>query len=290
LAFGGRIMANQGIHLAPIYDGYVRPLTLCDDYGEVDIYLLPFLKPAHVRRFFPDAAIDTYTDALRTALCDTDTTPPRRRVLVAHQFVTGAVGCDSESISVGGTDNVDAAVFDAFDYVALGHLHRPQQVTRPTVRYCGTPLPYSFSECSDEKSVTVVELHQKGDVQVRTVPLTPLRKWIQLRGTYMELTDRSFYSAFDTQSYVHITLTDEQDIPEVLGRLRAIYPNLMRLDYDNHRTRASRTDALCADTTAQENPLQLLDDFYQLQNGQALDEPQKACALQHMQRIWEELL
>ena len=139
VAFGGRLMDSSGIHLSPVYSGQVQPLSLTDPFGTVDFYMLPFLKPAHVRRFFPDSEISSYTDALRTAIGQMPVDPSRRNVLITHQFVTGAQRSDSEDISVGGTDNVDASVFDAFDYVALGHIHGPQHVGRETVRYCGTP-------------------------------------------------------------------------------------------------------------------------------------------------------
>ena len=151
-------MDRSGIHIAPVYHGHVEPVTLTDGYGELDLYLLPFLKPAHVRRFFPDREIASYTDAVRAAVEEMKMDTSRRNVLVTHQFVTGASRCDSEELSVGGTDNVDASVFDGFDYVALGHIHGPQNVGDGRLRYCGTPLKYSFSEASHKKSVTVAEI------------------------------------------------------------------------------------------------------------------------------------
>ena len=175
LSFGGRLMDAAGIHIAPVYDGSLTPLTLSDEHGPVDIYLLPFLKPVQVRRFFPDEDIESYTDAMAAVLRAANVDTARRNVLVAHQFVAGAVPCESEEFSVGGTDNVAVCVFDDFDYVALGHIHGPQKVGRETVRYCGTPLKYSFSEVSHKKSVTVVEMGEKGSVGIRTVPLVPRR-------------------------------------------------------------------------------------------------------------------
>ena len=145
MAFGGRLMEGSGVHLAPVYDGRVRPIPMTDAYGTVNFYLLPFVKPAHVRRCFPEREITTYTDALAAAIEAMGVDTNGRNVLLTHQFVTGAARCDSEELSVGGTDNVDVSVFDPFDYVALGHIHGPQRVGRDTVRYCGTPLKYSFS-------------------------------------------------------------------------------------------------------------------------------------------------
>lgn len=287
MAFGGRLMAQSGVHLAPVYDGKVSPITLTDEYGPVNLYLLPFLKPAHVRRCFPEREILTYTDALAAAIEAMGVDPAQRNVLVTHQFVTGAARCDSEEISVGGTENVDVSVFGPFDYVALGHIHGPQQVGRETVRYCGTPLKYSFSEAKHQKSVTVVKLGEKGAVSVRTVPLTPMRDLAELRGTYEELTFRGFYDGTSyPRDYVHITLTDEEDIPDAVSKLRIIYPNLMKLDYDNKRTRAGIILEGAEDQ--QRSPLELLEEFYEKQNGQPMGEEQRAFAKSLMERIWEE--
>ncbi len=288
MAFGGRLMERSGVYLAPVYDGKVAPITLTDEYGPVKVYLLPFVKPAHVRRCFPEQEISTYTDALHAAIEAMNVDAAERNVLVTHQFVTGAARCDSEELSVGGTDNVDATVFDPFDYVALGHIHGPQQVGRATVRYCGTPLKYSFSEAGHQKSVTVVELGPKGSVSVRTVPLIPQRDLVELRGTYEELTFRGFYEGTSYRAdYVHITLTDEEDIPDAVRKLQIIYPYLMKLDYDNKRTRAGiHPDGV--EDLERKSPLELLEEFYEQQNGQPMDEEQRAFAQTLMERIWEE--
>ena len=288
MAFGGRLMERSGVHLAPVYDGKVRPFALSDEYGLVKVYLLPFVKPSHVRRCFPDREIASYTDALSVAIGAMEVDEAERNVLVTHQFVTGAARCDSEEISVGGTDNVDATVFAPFDYVALGHIHGPQQVGRETVRYCGTPLKYSFSESGQQKSITVVELGEKGSVAVRTVPLTPMRDLVELRGTYQELTFRGFYEGTSYQrDYVHITLTDEEDIPDAVSKLRIIYPNLMKLDYDNQRTRAGIV-LEGAEDAQRRSPLELLEEFYEKQNGQPMGQEQRSFARAWMERIWEE--
>lgn len=288
LAFGGRLMEASGIYLSPVYDGKVEPIRLADQYGPVDIYLLPFVKPVHVRRFFPETEIVTYTDALRAAAGAMNIDPAVRSVLVTHQFVTGAERCDSEEISVGGTDNVDVSVFDGFDYVALGHIHGPQQVGRETVRYCGTPLKYSFSEAGHKKSVTVVELAEKGSVKIRTVPLTPLRDMVKLRGTYSELACKSSYEGTTYQEgYIHITLTDEEDVPDAMSKLRTIYHNLMSLEYDNTRTRTiGVVDG--AEEVERKDPLVLLEEFYELQNGQAMSEQQRDFARELMEKIQED--
>lgn len=287
MAFGGRLMDRSGIHLSPVYSGRVQPIPLTDPFGTVNIYMLPFLKPAHVRRFFPDSGISSYTDALRTAIGQMSVDASGRNVLVTHQFVTGAQRSESEEISIGGTDNVDAAVFDAFDYVALGHIHGPQHVGRETVRYCGTPLKYSFSEVCHRKSVTVVELEEKGKLNIRTVPLTPRRDMREIRGTYLELTAKSFYDSFPKDDYLRIVLTDEEDVLDAVSRLRVIYPNLLQLDYDNKRTRNSGTALEGADQIRRKSPLELFAEFYELQNGQPMSGEQSQFMRELIEEIWE---
>ena len=287
LAFGGRLMEQSGIHIARVYNGVLAPLTLRDEYGPVDLYLLPFLRPVQVRRFFPESEIATYTEAMAAVLGAADIDQTHRNVLVTHQFVTGAQTCDSEELSVGGTDNVDVSVFDDFDYVALGHIHGPQKIGRETVRYCGTPLKYSFSEVGHKKSVTVVELAEKGSVAIRTVPLVPKRDMSELRGAYNELMLRENYEGKPFRNdYLRITLTDEEDIPNAVNNLRTVYPYIMRLDYDNRRTRTeSYVDG--AEQVERKRPLTLLEEFYESQNGQPMSEEQRSFAKQLMERIWE---
>ena len=286
LAFGGRLMAGSGIHLAPVYTGAVEPVTVTDAYGPAHIFMLPFVKPANVRAAFPEEEIASYTDALRVAIAHMPLDPRERNVLVTHQFVTGAQRSESEDISVGGTDNVDAAVFAAFDYVALGHIHGPQNMAGSRIRYCGTPLKYSFSEKNHVKSVTVAELKEKGSLTVRTVPLSPRHDLREIRGTYQELTLKANYEGTATDDYLHVILTDPQDVPDALARLRVIYPNLMKLDYDNQRTRAQSTlDG--AERAERKTEIQWFSEFYEAQNGQPMSEEQLAFSMNLFSRIKE---
>lgn len=287
LAFGGRVMDSCGIHISPVYDGAVAPVTLHDELGPVHVWLLPFVKPAHVRCWFPDADIESYTDAVAEAVAHMDIDTAARNVLVTHQFVTGGARSGSEELSVGGTDNVDSGVFAPFDYVALGHLHGAQHIGRETIRYAGSPLKYSFSEARQHKSVTVVTLGEKGDVQVRTVALTPLRELREIRGSYDELTARSFYEHTTYRSdYLHLILTDEQDVFDAMSRLRTIYPYLMTLDYDNARTRAAGGMSVPAETERR-TPLELFEALYQRQNHQPMSEVQREYIAQLMEQIME---
>ncbi|MBR3872698.1 MAG: exonuclease SbcCD subunit D [Clostridia bacterium] len=286
IAFGGRLMEHSGIHLSPVYDGKVEPVTLEDEHGPVDFYMLPFIKPLHVRRFCEEEIV-SYTDAVRAAINAMQVNLSRRNVLVTHQFVTGAARSESEEISVGGTDNVDASVFEGFDYVALGHIHSPQNCGSPRVRYCGTPLKYSFSEAKDRKSVTIAELGPKGTLDIRTEELKPLRDLVEIRGSYDQLTLRSFYDGTDLQeAYTHITLTDEDDVPDAVGKLRVIYHHLMKLDYDNRRTRSGvQIDG--AEDVQHKTPFELFAEFYALQNNQPMSGEQADFIARLIEKIQE---
>ena len=286
LAFGNRLMEESGIHISPVYDGSVSTITLSDEHGDVDFWLLPFLKPAHVKRYFPDADIESYTDACRVAVEHMGIDTTIRNVLLTHQFVTGASTCESEEISVGGSDNVEASVFADFDYVALGHIHGPQNIGTNKIRYCGTPLKYSFSEEHHHKSVTVVNLNAKGELNLELRPLTPKHDLRSIRGTFAELTDKAFYDGTATDDYLRIILTDEEDVPEAIGQLRVIYPNIMKLTYDNTRTRTNQIIDGAVDVQ-RKSPLELFDELYELQNNQSMSDEQRNFMLELIESIWE---
>lgn len=282
IAFGGELMRGRGVYVSPVYRGEALEVALRDEYGDISVHLLPFLKPATLRHALEgrqeeeeNRLPESYQEALEIAVKRMEIDVKKRNILVAHQFVTGAGRCDSEEVSVGGLDNVDASVFDDFDYVALGHIHSPQSVGRETVRYCGTPLKYSFSEAEQEKSVTVLEMAEKGDVVLSTVPLVPLRDMRKIRGSYGEVMSRSFYQDTNTEDYVQITLTDEEDIPDGLQKLRTVYPNLMQVAYDNSRTRQDRT-VEAAEQAERKSELELFGEFFELQNNQPMSAEQAA--------------
>lgn len=373
IAFGNRLMDRSGIYLSPVYDGHVKRIRCLDSassvpqsaanaadphvgtrpvastaaatsaagYPPVDVYLLPFLKPANVRRFYPEETIESYTDAMRVAIAHMDIDPTHRNLLVTHQFVTGASRSDSEDISVGGTDNVDASVFAPFDYVALGHLHGPQQVrfqpapeedsadqeatpeavdtignaaadseassvdrsespasaventtAGPVIRYAGTPLKYSFSEARHHKSVTVVEIGEKKadgvvDVCIGTRELKPLHDLREIRGSYEELTLRANYEGTATDDYIHATLTDEIEVPDAARHLQVIYPNLMKLDYDNARTRGQGSERLELEQLEEKSPLDLFSELFEKQNHKDMTEEQARYVQAQMEKIWE---
>lgn len=291
VAFGHQLMQGSGIWISPVYDGTIRHHTMEDRWGEVNIYLIPFLRPSVVRSFFPDVEIEDYTDALRTIIEDLRVDTSRRNVVLAHQFVTAAGAlpetCDSEQLSVGGLDRVDGSVFSPFDYTALGHLHGPQRVGSETIRYAGSPLKYSFSELHQKKSVTVAELREKGVTEIRQIPLQPRREMIELRGTFEEILAEARKKGEPQTDYYHMILTDETDVVDALSRLREYYPNIMLLDYDNRRTR-SQKEVEQLDRVEERTPGELFAALYEQQNGQEMDSDRKEYLDGLIREIWEE--
>ena len=286
IAFGAELMKQSKVYFSPVFDGNVSEIILKDEYGEIAIYLLPFIKPATVRPYYSDVEINSYNDAVKTVIEHININKNRRNVLIAHQFVTGAEKSNSEDISVGGIDNVDADVFDNFDYVALGHIHKPQYVGRETIRYCGTPLKYSFSEVNHKKSVSIVTLKQKGTISIEKIDLIPQKDMCEIKGYYQEITALCYYKNINVQNYMHIILKDEQDIVDAISKLRSIYPNIMRLDYDNKRTQSNQMIDV-TENIENKTPLQLLQQFYEIQNNCAMTEEQTLFSAHIMEKIWE---
>lgn len=286
ISFASPLLQKSGVYITRAYDGKTEPIVLEDDYGSCNLYLLPFVKPVQVAQLFPEEEIRDYTDAVEVAIRQMQMDYSKRNVLVMHQYVAGASRCESEETSIGGLDDVSARVLEGIDYVAMGHIHNPQKVGKETVRYCGTPLKYSFSEVSHPKSVTIVELREKGEVEIRTIPLTPLRDFYEIRGTYEELTARSYYEGKPFwQGYLKVTLTDEEDVPEALGKLRAIYPYIMRMEYDNKRTRAA-SEIGVSEQIEEKSPRQLFDELFQSQNGGEMSREQGALVDTLIEQIW----
>ena len=287
IAFGAEIMRRQNIHLSPVYKGDVKPVIINDKDGPVAFYMLPFIKPVAVRHFFENEEIITYTDAVRLAIAQMNVDKSIRNVLICHQFVTNAERSESEETIVGGLDNVDAQVFADFDYVALGHLHRPQSCERPTIRYSGSPLKYSFSEVNDIKTITIANMDANGGVGFNFIPTSPLRDWFDLRGTYNELTSLQYYNGKpEREGFVRVTLTDENEIPYAINKLREIYPNIMELRYDNKRTQTNNSIVVNKDDGKKKTPAELFAEFYETQNGESsLTAEQQAFISEIMERI-----
>lgn len=278
LSFAGRLIEKSGVYIAPMFEGNVIKHTVKDEYGDIDIYMMPYVKPIHVKKYYPDSEIDNYNDALKCVMESVEVDENNRNIIIAHQFVTGATVCESEELSIGGLENIDASIFDKFDYVALGHIHGAQKVQRDTLRYSGTPLKYSFSEINHKKSVTIVDIKDKKDskvdISINLKELKPLHDMRKIKGTYDEITLKDNYINTDTRDYLHIVLTDEEDIPDAIGKLRAIYPNIMKLEYDNSRTRSNNKIDVINDIE-EKSPLELFKELYELQNNQEVSEEQE---------------
>lgn len=286
IAFGSSLMQTAGVYLSPVYNGTAEPVKINDEFGSVNVYMLPFIRPSDVRRVYPDDDTESFDSAFKAAVSHLDVNEKERNIMIAHQFITGAAAGGSESVSVGGLDNISAEIFAPFDYTALGHIHSRQSISSEKVRYCGTPLKYSFSESKDEKTVTFANIGKKGSLFIEEVPLCPLRDLREIKGSYLEITDRNFYDNFNREDYIHVTLTDENDIPEAIGRLRAVYPNIMKLDYDNTRTREDHTITDLADEIRR-SPAELFYEFYENCNNAALSDEQKEYLDGVIKEIWD---
>lgn len=315
IAYGGRMMEQAGVFMSRVFDGRLQgytvtkyadgtkdiraigdgnaePETQEDNPREdsprrnapqkssvaerVDIYLLPYLRPLQARRFFPEQEIQTTQQAVEAVLAETKLREDRTNILVLHQFIAGAAVCDSEELTVGGLDQIEASVLEDFDYVALGHLHRPQKAGRETVRYCGSPLKYSFSEAGHEKSVTVIETGGRTaphEVTVSRYPLTPRLDLREIRGPLEKLLQKDVYGAANPEDYLHVTLTDEGEILDAIGKLREVYPNIMRLDFEraSQEELSEKQDIYIEEKT----PAELFADFFVRQNGREMSAEQK---------------
>jgi exonuclease SbcD len=280
LGFGKEIMGKSGIHIAGAFRGKMDKITMEDDYGSINIYLLPFIKPSVVSYFFKEEETDTYEKAVKAVIEAAQIDQSQRNILVAHQFVTNQgvepEKSDSELLSVGGLDNVDVSVFEAFDYVALGHIHGPQRIGRETVRYCGTPLKYSFSEANHKKSVTCLEITDKNQVTVTAIPLHPVRDMRIIKDKLDNLLQDETYTGKNREDYIHAIITDEEDIYDPIGKLRTVYPNILILEKENAKSRVnenSRTSA--SGDVASRSPMDLFEEFFKNQNNVELNETQR---------------
>lgn len=292
ISYAGRLLRESQVYISPRFDGTIHPISVSDDYGIVNIYLIPYIHPSLVRNAWPEEKIGSYDDAMRVLLEKAGVDPSARNLAVVHQFVTAGgqspEETDSEEKHVGGLDNVDASAFDAFDYVALGHLHGPQRIGRDTIRYAGSPLKYSFSEEKQNKSITLAELKEKGKVTYDLLPLEAKRDLRTVRGTFEEVTSPEFTARQKGDDYYRVILTDENDVPNALSRLRRrFYENLMILEYDNART-SSDVRIEAKEGEEEKEPMEVLGDLYQMQNGREMSLLQKETAEKLIRRIWGE--
>ena len=261
ISYFARLVKRAGVYVSEKFEGSMGRVTLKDEYGEVDVWMLPFIRPSRVKPYLPEERIVTYQDAARAVIRNCDVDSRRRNVLLAHQFITGCETSESEERAVGGLDNIDAAVFEDFDYVALGHIHKPQRVSRDTLRYSGSPLKYSFSEAGHKKSVAIVDVEEKGSVRVRTVPLMPIRDMRTAEGTMRELVDMPY-----TDDYMWVTVKDDTVPPDAKWALRANFPNMLRFSVDNARQRYDR-DVSGGESVENKSFMELFTEFYREMNN-----------------------
>ena len=261
ISYFSALIKGAGVYAAEEFDGHLQTVKLPDLDGDVYIHLLPFIRPVNVKHLFPDAKITDYTDAVKAVLDASPIDQSARNVLICHQFVTGAVTGGSEELSVGGVENVDASVFDGFDYVAMGHIHKVQNMGRG-IRYAGSPLKYSFSEADDEKSVTIVDLGKKGEVSVKTVPLTMPHDVRLIEGMLDELMELPY-----SEDYIWATIHDELVPPDAQVSLTTVFPNLCKFSVVNSKTKVD-IDVLAKEEMEGKSVRELFGDFYALQmNG-----------------------
>lgn len=266
LNYGSSLFAANQIYISAQFKGSLYKQTVNDEFGEVNIYLLPFVKASQVRHFYPEEKIENYDAAVRTILKHTDIDYEKRNVIVAHQFIAGK-GTDPElggsegagTLSVGLVEKISYDCFDGFDYAALGHIHSPQCVGREEVRYSGSPLKYSLSEVNNDKSVPMITLGDKGDVKIELLKLWPLRDMRHLKGPIEKLLDKSNISR--PEDFIYATLTNEEIINDAMGIMQQVYPNTVRIVYDNSRTRElDRIDITAI--TQHKSFDELISDFY----------------------------
>ena len=270
LSFGNELFVDNGIYIEGIFNGNLRCETTNDKYGKLNIYMLPFIKLVEIKRFYPDEIIDTYEDAIKCILKHSSINKNERNIIMVHQFVTSlgedVIRSDSESISLGGIDNIDVTLFKDFDYVAMGHIHGPQKVGRETARYSGSPLKYSFSEVNQKKSVCIIEFNSKEDINISKIPLIPIRDMRVIKGPFDKLISKEIVNIENKNDYLDVVLTDDDYIINAIGKLRKFYPNILKLEYENKISSNDVLDNIDIDKSNM-SPIDLFSEFYKMQNG-----------------------
>ena len=282
IGFGAELFKSQRIHISKAYEGKVEYVDVQDEYGTVRVHLIPYLKPANVRRFYPEEEITDFNSALNVVVKNMEVTEDGRNVVLVHQFITGAVRSESEESFLGGMDNIEYDLFDEFDYVALGHIHKSQAMGRQQVRYSGALVKYAIDEIKQVKSITYGEMNGNGEVSIETIPIKPVHDMRHIEGTYMELTDRNNYIDTKVDDYLHVVLKDEEDVPDALRKLRVIYPNILKLEYDNTRTR-HRNSVIDREAVKKKEPLEYIEELFYLQNNDNMNEEQLSVIRQLME-------
>lgn len=279
LGFGSKIFEDEGLYIESKYTGNLRKVELQDEYGKLNIYMLPFVKPVEVKQFFEDDLENNYNIAINKIIGKEEINKRERNIILVHQFVTAGTiepeRTESEVLSLGGIENVDVSNFNDFDYVAIGHVHRPQKIGRDTARYAGTMLKYSFSEINHNKTVSIIEIKEKGDININLVQLNPLRDMREIKGPLEELIKPENYECGNTNDYIKAVITNEEPVYDAIGQIRRIYPNTLKLEIRNSKTINNVEEQnINLENIKKKTELELFADFYKSQNNVELDERQ----------------
>lgn len=275
VAYCHQLLGRCGVHVSPVFQGELSPHVLSDEHGEVHVWLLPFIRPSSVRPYFAD--VHTYEDAVHAALSTAKRSAHARHVLVAHQYVSGAQICESETRLIGGVDQVSTSAFEGFDYVALGHLHSPQRLKGGHICYCGSPIKYSLSEENHQKAALFVTLDAVGNVAVDAVPFRPLHQLRTVTGKLADISAPQCYS----EDHVYAVVTDEGALMDPIGTLRLCYPNLIGMRIQNSHT-AEEIDLEQAQDAQTRTPLEHFMAFYEAQNGQKPMDEQRLAVMRQV--------
>ena len=277
LAFGSKIFEDEGLYIESKYNGNLRKVEVQDEYGKLNIYMLPFVKPIEVKQFFKEDLENNYNTAINKIIVKEKIDVEERNIILVHQFVTAGTvepeRTESEVLSLGGIENVDVSNFECFDYVAIGHVHRPQKIGRETARYAGTMLKYSFSEINHNKTIPIIELKDKGDININLVQLNPLRDMREIKGPIEELIKQENYECGNTNDYIKAVITNEEPVYDAIGQIRRIYPNTLKLEIRNSKTISNVEEQnINLENVKKKTELELFADFYKAQNNADLDE------------------
>ena len=277
LGFGNKIFENDGLFISSKYEGKIKKVELQDEYGKLNIYMLPFIKPIEVKKYFNDESL-SYDETIKKIIEKEDIDESQRNIILTHQFVT-AIGeqverTESEVLTLGGTDNVDISNYNKFDYVAIGHVHRPQKIGRDTARYAGTMLKYSFSEVNHKKTMPILDFKEKGNIDIKLVELKPLRDMREIKGPIEKLIEN--YEEENAKDYIRAIITNEEPVYDAIGQLRRIYPNVLKLEVQNSKILSNiefKTENL--QKVKSKSEVELFNEFYKFQNNIELNVEQK---------------
>lgn len=280
LGFGNKIFEDEGLYIESRYTGILKKVKLEDKYGPLNIYMLPFIKPVEVKKFFEEDLENNYDLAINKIIEKEEINENERNIIMVHQFVTAGnvkpERTESEVLSLGGIENVDVSNFNKFDYVAIGHVHRPQKIGRDTARYAGTILKYSFSEINHNKSIPIINIKEKSNITINLLPLKPLRDMREIKGPIEELIKEENYKESNVEDYIKAIITNEEPVYDAIGKIKKIYPNTLKLEIQNSKTiNKNEEQNINLEEIKKKSELELFSDFYKLQNNLELNEEQK---------------